>query len=73
VLSPQPSARSRAELDAEWLTAIERADLVLVLRKPDGSIGAQTTAEVAHALAWDVPVHWLKPPTTPDADGGEHG
>ena len=67
VLSPQPSDRPRTELDAEWLQAIERADLVVVVRKPDGSIGAQTTAEVIHALAWDVPVHWLMPSATPDA------
>jgi hypothetical protein len=50
VLAPTPSGRPAAELDAEWLAAIERADLVLILRKPDGSLGAQTTRELAHAI-----------------------
>lgn len=50
VLHPQPSARPEADLIDEWMSAIEAADLVVVVPKPDGSLGAQTTRELRHAI-----------------------
>lgn len=63
VLHPEPSDRPEADLNAEWLAAIETADLVVVVLKSDSSLGAQTRRELAHALAHDRVVIFL--PATP--------
>lgn len=62
VLYPQDSDRPGPDLDREWMDAIPGASLVVVLRKPDGSLGSQTTAEAICAVAHSVPVHWWMPP-----------
>ena len=49
-------SRIRARLDE---TLAGRSDLVVVIRKPDGSIGESVRAEVAYAEQVGVPVeHW---------------
>jgi hypothetical protein len=65
VLWPEESDRPVDELNREWLAAIEGASLVVVLRKPDGSVGSQTTAEVIRAVERGVPVHWWMPAVSP--------
>lgn len=50
--------RSAAEYDALWLVLILLADLVVVVRKPDGSLGVSAAREVAWAVEHGVPVRW---------------
>jgi hypothetical protein len=65
VIVPDPTdPRDRSTVDAEWLRHIEGASLVVVLRKPDGSVGAQTFEEVSRAYECGVPVHRWMPPGT---------
>lgn len=51
VIWPQLSDRPPAELNAEWMGHIEQASLVVIVPKPDGTVGEQTAAELHHAVA----------------------
>lgn len=65
VLVPTASDRPAADLDREWMEAIPRASLVVVVRKPDGSVGAQTFVEVVRAYECGVPVRPMTPVPPP--------
>jgi nucleoside 2-deoxyribosyltransferase len=54
---------TRAEHDREHRAWIDRADEVIAVRKPDGSVGESTTAEVEYALSRGKPVRWWPPET----------
>lgn len=41
-----------------WHWAVDRADEVIVVRKPDGSIGAGTADELMHAVGIRKPIVW---------------
>lgn len=58
VLVPQRDDRPAEVLDAIWRREIPNADLVVVVRKPDGSLGAATVGELIVADAFAVPVMW---------------
>lgn len=61
VLYPQDSDRPGSDLDREWMDAIPGASLVVVLRKPDGSIGSQVAEELACAVDHGVPFVLVSP------------
>jgi hypothetical protein len=52
---------TRAEHDREHRAWIDRADEVIAVRKPDGSVGESTAAEVEYALSRGKPVRWWPP------------
>lgn len=59
VLAPTPDpTRTPAEHDQRWLDAIAQADLVVIVPKPDGTLGEQTTRELAKAGEHNRPVAW---------------
>lgn len=64
VFAPEPIGRPVTPEETDTLTRVHRAkirmsDLVVVVRKPDGSIGESVRAEVAYAERVGVPVeHW---------------
>jgi hypothetical protein len=64
-----PRARdglTRAEHDREHRAWIDRADEVIAVRKPDGSVGESTASEVEYALSLGKPVRWWPPEATDD-------
>ncbi len=52
---------TKVEHDRERRAWIGRADEVLAVRKPDGSVGESTAMEVEYALSRGVPVRWWPP------------
>jgi hypothetical protein len=47
-----------------WHTVVERADEVVVVRKPDGTVGDGTDAELRHARAIGKKISWAPPPAS---------
>lgn len=66
VFAPEPIGRPVTPEEADTLTRVHRAkirmsDLVVVVRKPDGSIGESVRAEVAYAESIGVHVEYYEP------------
>lgn len=66
VLTPMPMGRPVTEEEMAELTdthhaKIRRSDLVVVIRKPDGSIGESVRAEADYAEQVGVPVEYYEP------------
>jgi hypothetical protein len=58
VFVPRRDTLPPAENDREHRLWIDRADEVLAVRKPDGTVGESTAAEVKYALERGKPVRW---------------
>lgn len=70
VYAPVPLASTPTEAESDLLDQVHRSkirhsDLVVVLRKPDGTLGEATSAEAAYAEDIGIPVHYIGPTPPP--------
>lgn len=54
---PRPNAPVNEE-KGHWSWAVDQADEVIVVRRPDGTLGSGTVDELAHAVSAGKPIIW---------------